>query len=167
MRPSGKGRQGIQPQTGPESSVKRHETITGGSEAASAPRLEASAAANPAPNSADAATPFMAQYLEMKQRHPDALLFFRMGDFYELFFDDAKTAAKALGLTLTSRSKGDGAIPMAGVPVRAIDGYLRRLVVMGHKVAICEQLQDPKDAKGVVERAVVRVVTPGTLTEDN
>ncbi|MCU0867659.1 MAG: DNA mismatch repair protein MutS [Planctomycetes bacterium] len=114
-----------------------------------------------------ATTPAMAQYLAQKQRHPDALLFFRMGDFYELFFDDAKTAAKALGITLTSRSKGEGAIPMAGVPYRAIDGYLRRLVQMGHKVAICEQLQDPKDAKGVVERAVVRVVTPGTLTEDN
>ncbi len=114
-----------------------------------------------------ATTPAMAQYATWKQRHADALLFFRMGDFYELFFDDAKTAAKALGLTLTSRSKGEGAIPMAGVPVRALDGYLRRLVQMGHKVAICEQLQDPKDAKGVVDRAVVRVVTPGTLTEDS
>ncbi|MFN8823598.1 MAG: DNA mismatch repair protein MutS [Planctomycetota bacterium] len=114
-----------------------------------------------------ATTPAMAQYVAQKQRHPDALLFFRMGDFYELFFEDAKTAAKALGITLTSRSKGEGAIPMAGVPYRAVDGYLRRLVQMGHKVAICEQMQDPKDAKGVVERAVVRVVTPGTLTEDN
>jgi DNA mismatch repair protein MutS len=114
-----------------------------------------------------ATTPAMAQYLAQKQRHPDALLFFRMGDFYELFFDDAKLAAKALGITLTSRSKGESAIPMAGVPVRAVDGYLRRLVQMGHRVAICEQMQDPKDAKGVVERAVVRVVTPGTLTEDN
>ncbi|MCC7397318.1 MAG: DNA mismatch repair protein MutS [Planctomycetes bacterium] len=109
----------------------------------------------------------MAQYMAQKQKHADALLFFRMGDFYELFFEDAKTAAKALGLTLTSRSKGEGAIPMAGVPVRAVDGYLRRLVQMGHKVAICEQMQDPKEAKGVVERAVVRVITPGTLTEDN
>ncbi|MBL8751898.1 MAG: DNA mismatch repair protein MutS [Planctomycetes bacterium] len=114
-----------------------------------------------------ATTPAMAQYMAQKQRHPDALLFFRMGDFYELFFDDAKVAAKALTLTLTSRSKGENAIPMAGVPVRAVDTYLRRLVQMGHKVAICEQLQDPKDAKGVVDRAVVRVVTPGTLTEDN
>jgi DNA mismatch repair protein MutS len=114
-----------------------------------------------------AATPAMAQYHAQKQRHPDALLFFRMGDFYELFFDDAKLAAKALGLTLTSRSKGESAIPMAGVPARAVDGYLQRLVRAGHKVAICEQLQDPKEAKGVVERAVVRVVTPGTLTEDN
>ncbi|MEZ6038310.1 MAG: DNA mismatch repair protein MutS [Planctomycetota bacterium] len=109
----------------------------------------------------------MGQYAAEKERHPDALLFFRMGDFYELFFDDAKTAAKALGITLTSRGKDDKAIPMAGVPVRAVDGYLRRLVQMGHRVAICEQMQDPKEAKGVVDRAVVRVVTPGTLTEDN
>ncbi|MFN6194545.1 MAG: DNA mismatch repair protein MutS, partial [Planctomycetota bacterium] len=114
-----------------------------------------------------AATPAMAQYHAQKQRHPDALLFFRMGDFYELFNDDAKLAAKTLGLTLTSRSKGESAIPMAGVPARAVDGYLQRLVRAGHKVAICEQLQDPKEAKGVVESAVVRVVTPGTLTEDN
>ncbi|MBX3462066.1 MAG: DNA mismatch repair protein MutS [Planctomycetes bacterium] len=112
-------------------------------------------------------SPAMAQYMAQKQRHPEALLFFRMGDFYELFFDDAKLAAKALGITLTSRSKGESAIPMAGVPVRAADGYLRRLVQMGHRVAICEQLQDPKDAKGLVERDVVRVVTPGTLTEDH
>ena len=114
-----------------------------------------------------ASTPAMAQYLAAKQRHPDALLFFRMGDFYELFFDDAKVASKALGIALTSRSKGDGAIPMAGVPFRAVDGYLKRLVQQGHRVAICEQTQDPKDAKGVVERQVVRVVTPGTLTEDS
>jgi DNA mismatch repair protein MutS len=112
-------------------------------------------------------SPAMAQYAAQKQRHPDALLFFRMGDFYELFFDDAKLAARALGLTLTSRSKGEGAIPMAGVPVRAVEGYLARLVKLGHRVALCDQLQDPKDAKGLVERAVVRVVTAGTLTEDN
>ncbi|MDO8348674.1 MAG: DNA mismatch repair protein MutS, partial [Planctomycetota bacterium] len=112
-------------------------------------------------------SPAMAQYMAHKQRHHDALLFFRMGDFYELFFEDAKTASKALGITLTSRSKGDGAIPMAGVPVRAVDGYLHKLVQMGHRVAICEQMQDPREAKGVVDRAVVRVVTPGTLTEDS
>jgi DNA mismatch repair protein MutS len=112
-------------------------------------------------------SPAMAQYMAHKQRHPDALLFFRMGDFYELFFDDAKTAAKALGITLTSRSKGESAIPMAGVPVRAADNYLRRLVQMGHRVAICEQTQDPKEAKGLVERDVVRVMTPGTVTEDH
>ncbi|HEB53266.1 MAG TPA: DNA mismatch repair protein MutS [bacterium] len=109
----------------------------------------------------------MRQFAAAKEQHPDALLFFRMGDFYELFHDDAKTAAKALGITLTARGKGENAVPMAGVPVRAVDGYLRRLVQMGHRVAICEQMQDPKEAKGVVERAVVRVVTPGTLTEDN
>jgi DNA mismatch repair protein MutS len=114
-----------------------------------------------------ATTPAMAQYRAAKQQHPDALLFFRLGDFYELFFDDAKTASRALGLTLTSRSKGDAAIPMAGVPVRAVDGYLKRLVQQGHKVAICEQMQDPREAKGVIERQIVRVVTPGTLTEDN
>ena len=108
----------------------------------------------------------MAQYLAAKDRHPDALLFFRMGDFYELFFEDARTASEALDITLTARSKGDDKIPMAGIPVRALDNYLKRLVDGGFKVAICEQVQDPKDAKGVVERKVVRVVTPGTLTED-
>ncbi len=108
----------------------------------------------------------MAQYLAAKERHPDALLFFRMGDFYELFFEDARIASEALDITLTARSKGDDKIPMAGIPVRALDNYLKRLVDGGFKVAICEQVQDPKDAKGVVERKVVRVVTPGTLTED-
>ena len=112
-------------------------------------------------------TPAMAQYLAHKRLHPDALLFFRMGDFYELFFEDAKIASKVLGITLTSRSKGDAAIPMAGVPYRSLDGYLKRLVQKGHRVAICEQMQDPKEAKGVIERLVVRIVTPGTLTEDS
>ncbi len=112
-------------------------------------------------------SPAMAQYLAAKEQHPDAMLFFRMGDFYELFYDDAKEASKALGITLTARNKGDNPIPMAGVPVRAVDGYLQRLVAGGYKVAICEQVQDPKEAKGVVDRRVVRVVTPGTLTEDN
>jgi DNA mismatch repair protein MutS len=112
-------------------------------------------------------SPAMAQYLAEKERHPDALLFFRMGDFYELFFDDAKRAAELLEITLTARNKGEDPIPMAGVPVRAVDGYLKRLVDLGQKVAICEQVQDPKEAKGLVERRVVRVVTPGTLTEDD
>jgi DNA mismatch repair protein MutS len=112
-------------------------------------------------------TPAMAQYLAHKRLHPDAMLFFRMGDFYELFFEDAKIASKVLGITLTSRSKGDAAIPMAGVPYRSLDGYLKRLVQKGHRVAICEQMQDPKEAKGVIERQVVRIVTPGTLTEDS
>lgn len=115
----------------------------------------------------DGMSPAMAQYVAEKARHPDALLFFRMGDFYELFFDDAKRAAELLEITLTARNKGDDPIPMAGVPVRAVDGYLRRLVELGQKVAICEQVQDPKEAKGLVERRVVRVVTPGTLTEDD
>ncbi|MEM8920366.1 MAG: DNA mismatch repair protein MutS, partial [Pseudomonadota bacterium] len=120
-----------------------------------------------------APTPFMAQYLEIKARHPDSLLFFRMGDFYELFFDDAEVAAAVLDITLTARGqhKGDP-IPMAGVPYHAADGYLARLIRAGHRVAVCEQLEDPaaakaRGSKAVVKRDVVRVVTPGTLTEDN
>ena len=106
----------------------------------------------------------MRQFARAKAEHPDALLFFRMGDFYELFFDDAKEASRLLAITLTAR--GDG-VPMAGVPVRNVNTYLRRLVGMGRRVAICEQMEDPKLAKGLVDRAVVRVVTPGTLTEDD
>ena len=123
--------------------------------------------------SLEGATPFMAQYLTAKAGQPDAILFFRMGDFYELFFKDAEVAAAALGITLTKRGKHQGDdIPMAGVPVHAMDGYLARLIRMGHKVAICEQLEDPAEAKkrgskAVVQRGVVRVVTPGTLTEDS
>src|SRR5215510_11786480 len=103
----------------------------------------------------------MRQYARAKAEHRDALLFFRMGDFYELFFDDAKEASRLLEITLTSR--GDG-IPMAGVPVRSVATYLRRLTAMGRRVAICEQMEDPRQARGIVARAVVRVVTPGTLT---
>ncbi|MHC3125873.1 DNA mismatch repair protein MutS [Brevundimonas sp. GN22] len=118
-------------------------------------------------------TPVMAQFLTAKAGHPDSILFFRMGDFYELFFDDAVTAAAALGITLTKRGKHKGEdIPMAGVPVHAMDGYLARLIRQGFKVAVCEQLEDPSEAKkrgskAVVHRDVVRVVTPGTLTEDS
>jgi DNA mismatch repair protein MutS len=108
----------------------------------------------------------MEQYARAKSEAPDALLFFRMGDFYELFHEDAKEAARLLGLTLTSRSK-EPEIPMAGVPVRSLDGYLAKLLALGRRAAICEQIQDPREAKGIVERALVRVVTPGTLTEDN
>ena len=111
-------------------------------------------------------TPMMRQYKAAKSKAAGALLFFRMGDFYELFFDDAKVASQALGLTLTSRSK-EQHIPMAGVPVRAVDSYLRRLVRQGFRVAICEQMEDPAKAKGIVDRAVVRIVTPGTLTEES
>jgi DNA mismatch repair protein MutS len=118
------------------------------------------------------ATPVMAQYLEAKSRQPDALLFFRMGDFYELFFEDAAKAAEALGIALTKRGKHAGEeIPMAGVPVHAAEAYIAKLIRLGFKVAVCEQMEDPSEAKkrgskAVVRRDVVRVVTPGTLTED-
>lgn len=118
------------------------------------------------------ASPVMAQFFEAKARQPDALVFFRMGDFYELFFEDAQKAAAALGITLTSRGQHGGApIPMAGVPVHAAEAYLAKLVRAGFKVALCEQMEDPAEAKkrgskSVVRRDLVRVVTPGTLTED-
>src|SRR5262245_11241295 len=107
----------------------------------------------------------MAQYAAAKRRFQDALLVVRMGDFFELFHDDAKVASKALGLTLTARDR-ERKIPMAGVPARAVDGYLRRLVRQGYKVALCDQMEDPAAAKGLVDREVVRLVTAGTLTED-
>jgi DNA mismatch repair protein MutS len=106
----------------------------------------------------------MDQYQEAKARHPDMLLLFRMGDFYELFYDDAAIAARAIGLTLTSR---DGKIPMAGFRWQDLDAYLRRLLHAGHRVAVCDQVEDAAQAKGLVRREVVRVVTPGTLTEDD
>ncbi|MBM3819244.1 MAG: DNA mismatch repair protein MutS [Acidimicrobiia bacterium] len=111
----------------------------------------------------------MRQYLDAKRQHRDAIVFFRMGDFYEMFYEDALVAARALDLTLTSRSKdaSGGGIPMCGVPYHAVDGYLAKLVKKGHRVAICEQVEDPKKAKGVVKREVVRVVSPGTLTDAN
>ncbi|MCY2959957.1 MAG: DNA mismatch repair protein MutS [Planctomycetota bacterium] len=112
-------------------------------------------------------SPMMEQFWRAKREAPDALLFFRMGDFYELFHEDATIAARELGIALTSRSKGEDAIAMAGVPVRAADSYLMRLVNKGFRVAICEQMEDPRQAKGIVDRQVVRVVTAGTLTEEN
>ncbi|HEX2216640.1 MAG TPA: DNA mismatch repair protein MutS, partial [Xanthobacteraceae bacterium] len=117
-------------------------------------------------------TPMMEQYIEIKAANPDCLLFYRMGDFYELFFQDAETASRALGIMLTKRGKHLGAdIPMCGVPVERADEYLHRLIALGHRVAVCEQLEDPAEArkrgtKSVVRRDVVRLVTPGTLTED-
>lgn len=120
----------------------------------------------------EGASPFLAQYLAIKAEHQDYLLFFRMGDFYELFFEDAVVAAAALGIALTKRGRHkDSDIPMCGVPVHASDTYLARLVRQGHKVAICEQIESPAEAKKrgsktVVERAVIRIVTPGTLSED-
>ena len=109
----------------------------------------------------------MDQFARAKREAPDALLFFRMGDFYELFGTDAEIAARELGITLTSRSKGAEAMPMAGVPVKSMEGHLLRLVRRGHKVAICEQTSDPRTTKGIVDRDIVRVVTAGTLTEED
>jgi DNA mismatch repair protein MutS len=109
----------------------------------------------------------MRQFQHFKGKHPDCILFFRMGDFYETFYEDAKTCSKVLGLTLTSRDKGsENPIPLAGVPYHAIDGYLKKMLQAGYRVAVCEQVEDPKTAKGVVKRDVVRIVTPGTLTDD-
>lgn len=111
-------------------------------------------------------TPMMKQYVEMKTQHPDCLLLFRLGDFYELFLEDAHVGAKILDITLTSRPKGkDGRIPMAGVPYHAVDSYLSKLVKAGYKVAICEQLSPP-NTKGLIERKVIRIVTPGTITDE-
>jgi DNA mismatch repair protein MutS len=133
------------------------------------------------PNGADAAatekasgriTPMMEQYIEIRAANPDCLLFYRMGDFYELFFDDAVTASRALGITLTKRGRHLGQeIPMCGVPVHAADDYLRRLIAQGFRIAVCEQTEDPAEArrrggKSVVRRNVTRLVTPGTITED-
>jgi DNA mismatch repair protein MutS len=118
-------------------------------------------------------TPVMEQYIEIKAANPDCLLFYRMGDFYELFFEDAEVASRALGIVLTKRGKHHGAdIPMCGVPIHRADEYLHRLIALGHRVAVCEQLEDPAEAKkrgakSVVRRDVVRLVTPGTLTEDS
>src|SRR4051794_2392539 len=111
-------------------------------------------------------TPMMHQYRELKARDPDALLLFRMGDFYEMFGEDAERASALLGLTLTSRDKGPNAIPMAGFPHPALESYLAKLVQAGQRAAVCEQVEDPKLAKGLVRREIVRVVTPGTLTDD-
>ncbi len=113
-------------------------------------------------------TPMMRQYQELKEQYSDCLLFFRLGDFYEMFGDDAHTASRELSIVLTARDGGGGAkIPMCGVPHHAADNYIARLIEKGYKVAICEQLEDPKTAKGMVKRDVVRVITPGTVVEEN
>ncbi|MGE4561124.1 MAG: DNA mismatch repair protein MutS, partial [Desulfobulbus sp.] len=118
--------------------------------------------------SAPKITPMLQQYLEIKEQYPGTILFYRMGDFYEMFFEDAEVASKVLGITLTSRSHKDDAnkIPMCGVPFHAVTGYLGKMVKAGFRVAICEQVEDPKAAKGIVKREVIRVVTPGVTTED-
>jgi DNA mismatch repair protein MutS len=109
----------------------------------------------------------MQQYLKVKAEHPDILVFYRMGDFYELFFDDAKKAAELLGISLTARGKSGGnSIPMAGVPYHAVEGYLAKIIKLGESVAICEQIGDPATSKGPVERKVVRIVTPGTISDE-
>ena len=112
-------------------------------------------------------TPMMEQYLDIKARYPDELLFFRLGDFYELFNDDALVASRELNITLTGRPTGDEErTPMCGVPFHAAESYIETLVKKGYKVAICEQIEDPKEAKGIVKREVIRIITPGTIDID-
>ncbi|MCA9007053.1 MAG: DNA mismatch repair protein MutS, partial [Planctomycetaceae bacterium] len=112
-------------------------------------------------------TPMMERYLEVKRQNPGTLLLFRMGDFYELFNEDAEIAARILGITLTSRDKSSSnPVPMAGFPHHSLDSYLYKLIHAGYRASICDQVEDPKKAKGMVKREVTRVVTPGTLTDD-
>ena len=121
----------------------------------------------PAAEALSGHTPLMQQYLRIKAGHPDILLLFRMGDFYELFYDDARRAAALLDITLTTRGVSNGQpIPMAGVPYHAVDNYLARLLRKGESVAICEQVGDPATSKGPVDREVVRIITPGTVTDE-
>ena len=113
-------------------------------------------------------SPMMKHYLEIKEQYNDCIVFYRLGDFYEMFFDDAKTASRELEITLTGRDCGqEERAPMCGVPFHAAESYIARLIEKGYKVAICEQLEDPKTAKGIVKRDVIRVVTPGTVIESN
>jgi len=113
-------------------------------------------------------TPMMQQYLATKEQYKDAILFFRLGDFYEMFYDDAKLVSKELELTLTGRDCGDKErAPMCGVPFHSADTYIAKLIAKGYKVAICEQVEDPALAKGLVKRDIVRIVTPGTVTESD
>ena len=112
-------------------------------------------------------TPMMKQYRQIKAEHPEAILFFRMGDFYEMFCDDAVVASEALDLVLTSKSAGiEGKIPMCGVPYHAVENYIAKLIAQGYRVAICEQMEDPKLAKGLVKRDVIRIISPGTVLEN-
>ena len=113
-------------------------------------------------------TPMLQQYLEIKEQHKDTILFYRMGDFYEMFFEDAEIASKILSITLTSRNNKSDApkVPMCGIPFHAAQGYLAKLVRAGRRVAICEQVEDPAEAKGIVKREVVRIISPGVVTDD-
>jgi len=150
----------LEPEDLPTSAAGSHRDGAGSTEPA-APSKRKSASAE------KKLSPAMQQYQQFKAQYPGYVLFFRMGDFYEMFWDDAKTAAKVLGVTLTSRNKGQpDEIPMAGVPFNAVEAYLRKMIAAGHKVAICEQMEDAALAKGVVKRDVVRLMTPGTLTDD-
>ena len=115
----------------------------------------------------DKGTPLMRQYMEVKNNYNDAIVLFRMGDFYETFNNDAKIVSKTLGIVLTKRSNGAAAdVPLAGFPYHSLDNYLHKLVNAGHRVAICEQVEDPKLAKGIVKREVIEVITPGTITAE-
>ena len=120
-------------------------------------------------SSPDGSTPLLRQYAQIKAQHPDHVIFFRCGDFYEMFMDDARVAARVLGITLTSRGTDASGqpVPLAGVPYHSVEPYLAKMIRAGHRVAICEQMENPKQAKGVVRREVVRVVTQGTVLEDN
>ena len=114
-----------------------------------------------------AGTPLMKQYLDIKKEYNDAIVLFRMGDFYETFNEDAKITAKILGIVLTKRANGAASnVPLAGFPYHALDNYLYKLVSAGHRVAICEQVEDPKLSKGIVKREVIEVITPGTITSE-
>ena len=113
-------------------------------------------------------TPMIAQWYEAKEAYPDCLLFFRMGDFYELFFDDAVIASENLDIALTKRANGKASdVDLAGFPYHSLDNYLPKLVTAGYKVAICEQIEDPKYVKGIVKRKVIEVISPGTITSDH
>src|SRR5215475_59647 len=126
-----------------------------------------SPATTPAPKAKADLSPAMRQYQQFKAQYSGYILFFRMGDCYEMFWEDAKTAAKVLGVALTSRNKGaEYEIPMAGVPFHAVESYLRKMIAAGYKVAICEQMETAEQAKGMIRREVVRLMTPGTLTDD-
>ena len=162
-----------------DSKVNRINALTSADTASYTPDFGTSAASQimvlssdsppPARPVASQATPAMRQYLDAKRQYRDAIVFFRMGDFYEMFYEDALVAARALDLTLTSRSRdADGAaIPMCGVPHHAVDAYLARLVTKGFRVAICDQVEDPRKAKGLVKREVVRVVSPGDVASSS
>ena len=112
-------------------------------------------------------TPMLKQYKTIKAEYLDAILFFRLGDFYEMFLDDAKIASKELELTLTGRGKNENRIPMCGIPYHAANSYINKLITRGYKVAICEQVEDPSLAKGLTKREVIQVITPGTIFDEN